>query len=114
MGLNGMSVVLAMKTKYPKVTVTETHPKVLFHVLSEGAKYNYQQQTKMMNEMLLSWLGIPTNVSISTEHEWDALVSALAAMRVLMWQWKNDLHSLPTEDNESLIWPAGKTHYYWP
>jgi len=30
MGINGMSVLLAMRAKYPRVIVVETHPKVLY------------------------------------------------------------------------------------
>jgi hypothetical protein len=34
MGLNGMSVLIAARRRYPDVTVVETHPKVLYWALA--------------------------------------------------------------------------------
>jgi hypothetical protein len=41
MGLNGMSVLIAARHKYPDVSVVETHPKVLYWALA-NKRYDYQ------------------------------------------------------------------------
>ncbi|MBB3059496.1 DUF429 domain-containing protein [Microbulbifer rhizosphaerae] len=42
MGINGMSILVALRSQNASLAVTETHPKVLFHALT-GKKYNYDQ-----------------------------------------------------------------------
>ena len=51
MGINGMSVLLAMRGKYPRVIVVETHPKVLYWALGQK-KYNYASAKAEMERVL--------------------------------------------------------------
>jgi hypothetical protein len=62
--------------------------------------------------MLARALGV--SVTLNSDHEWDATISALAAMKGLLGDWPLDLHQLATEKGERLIHPAGCTHYFWP
>jgi hypothetical protein len=111
MGLNGMAVLIAARQKFPDVVITETHPKVLYWQLS-SKKYEYQTSKVAMDGVLTAALGI--SVEAATEHEWDAAVSAFAALSGLLGNWTHDLHALPTEKGERLIRPCGSTHYFWP
>jgi hypothetical protein len=111
MGLNGMSVLIAARLRFADVLITETHPKVLYWQLS-GRKYEYQTSKTTMNGLLAGALGI--SVTSETEHEWDAAVSAFAALQAILRRWPHDLHELPTVKGERLITPCGTTHYFWP
>ena len=111
MGLNGMAVLIAAGQKFPDVVITETHPKVLYWQLS-SKKYEYQTSKAAMDGVLTAALGI--SVEAATEHEWDAAVSAFAALSGILGNWTHDLHALPTEKGERLIRPCGSTHYFWP
>lgn len=111
MGLNGMAVLVAVRLKHPDVLITETHPKVLYYALS-GQKYDYQNSKTAMDATLAEALGV--TIAPATEHEWDAALSALAALHGLGQRWSNDLHCLPTEKGERLIAPCGMTHFFWP
>jgi hypothetical protein len=111
MGLNGMAVLIALKIAKIKTLVTETHPKVLFFCLARE-KYNYRDKKGLMNHLLNTYL----NVAIfpNNEHEWDAAISAFAALQGILGKWKNDLHEILCDQGERLITPFGKTHYFWP
>ena len=111
MGLNGMVVLLAARHRFANVPITETHPKVLYWCLF-GKKYDYQTSSAEMDSALGGALGI--SVESRTEHEWDAAVSALVALKGIMGQWPHDLHALPVSKGERLITPCGPTHYFWP
>lgn len=111
MGLNGMAVLVAVRSTRPDLLITETHPKVFYYHLS-GQKYDYQQGRAEMDAALSATLGVP--VVPATEHEWDAALSAFAALQGLRQRWPNDLHRLATERGERLITPCGMTHYFWP
>ncbi len=111
MGLNGMGVLIAARQQFPCVVITETHPKILYWQLS-GKRYQYQTSKAAMDGVLTAELGI--SVKPVTEHEWDAALSAYAALMGLLGRWTHDLHSLPTNAGERLITPCGKTHYFWP
>ena len=47
---------------------------------------------------------------ISNDHEFDAPISAWAAMQVDTQQWTNNLLHL----SENTVQPAGPVSYYWP
>jgi hypothetical protein len=111
MGLNGMAVLLALRQHHPGLFVTETHPKVLYwHLASK--KYAYQAMKQEMDALLGEMLSIEK--AIATEHEWDAGLSAVAALRAVRGAWRRNLHAMPTVTGERLIWPAGVTEYSWP
>jgi len=111
MGLNGMSLLLSVRAKNPSITVIETHPKVLYWALKKK-KYNYAGDNEDMDRVLSDATGIA--VKTSNEHEWDAAISAFAAVNGLLGCWTNDLHALPTGSTERLVTPCGATNYFWP
>ena len=111
MGLNGMAVLVAARQRFRNLLITETHPKVLYWQLAR-APYDYERSREAMDGVLASRLGIA--VVPQTEHEWDAAVSALAALEGSEGRWPHDLHSMGTDANERLIEPCGTTHYSWP
>jgi hypothetical protein len=111
MGLNGMAVLIAMRNDQKEIIVTETHPKVLFWCLT-GKKYNYKDKKALMDNLLITHLDI--EIYPDNEHEWDAAISAFAALQGLKGKWKHNLHDIPCVDGERLITPCGKTHYFWP
>jgi len=74
--------------------------------------YNFETNRQVMDDVLAEQLRIA--VAPQTEHEWDAAVSALAALRSAEGQWSNDLHKIETAPNERLIEPCGPTRYSWP
>ena len=111
MGLNGMAVLIAAKAHHPAAQITETHPKVLYCHLT-GCKYNWDRDREAMTRSLGKW--VSHKLELSSEHEWDAALSAFAAFQGLIGRWPTDLHELPVGHGERLIKPAGDTHYYWP
>jgi hypothetical protein len=111
MGLNGMAVLIAARASHPNSQITETHPKVLYCHLA-GSKYNWTNSSAKMTGSLGAWLG--RAVRVSNEHEWDAALSAYAALQGIIGDWHLDLHDLPVVRGERLVKPAGEAHYYWP
>lgn len=111
MAVNGMTLLTAIRAGRQTLFITETHPKVLLWSLA-GAKYDYIGRRLFMDDFLARVLGI--NVAPANEHEWDAILSAFAALEGLSGQWSNDLHLLATRPDERLLTPCGITHYSWP
>ncbi|NOI73876.1 DUF429 domain-containing protein [Vibrio owensii] len=111
MGLNGMSVMAELRRKDSSIRITETHPKVLYFELS-GDKYDYKTSSNNMDAFLSELLGIQINTS--NDHEWDAVVSIYAAIMGYSGQWTTNLHTLPVEETERLVKPAGDSEYWWP
>ncbi|WP_193161212.1 DUF429 domain-containing protein [Microbulbifer hainanensis] len=111
MGINGMAVLVALRTRNKELAVTETHPKVLFHALT-GRKYNYEVLKADMEQMTSECLGM--DIKTVNDHEWDAALSAYAAFAGLSQHWNQDLHQLETTADERLVTPCGPTHYWWP
>jgi len=111
MCLNGMGVLIGARQKFRQLPVTETHPKVLYRHLAQ-TKYAYATAKPQMDAFLASTLG--ATISVANEHEWDAAISAFAALCGINGAWKRDLHLLPTAAGEQLIKPCGETQYFWP
>jgi hypothetical protein len=109
MAVSGMALLVALGQ--PSLFVTETHPKVLFRVLAK-ANYNYVDRREFMDDVLARLLGL--SLAPGNEHEWDAALSAYAALEGLSGRWPHDLHSNPSRDGERLLTPCGVTHYCWP
>lgn len=110
MALNGLAVMVSLRTANKDIIVSETHPKLLYFHLS-GERYAYATNRAAMNAALAQWIGLPANTA--NDHEWDAVVSCYAVLQGMLGQWPNDLHQLPV-NGESLIRPGGPSHYYWP
>jgi hypothetical protein len=111
MGLNGPSVVLECQAVNPALIVTEAHPKVLHWHLARK-RYDYAGEKGRMLDLLSGLLQV--SVEATTDHAWDAALSAFAAFRGCYGDWDNDLHQLPVEANERIVWPCGATRYFWP
>ena len=111
MGLNGMAVLHSVRQMYPHVAITETHPKVLYRALSK-VKYNYEQHSDDMDLKLSRWLGC--EVKTNNDHEWDAVVSVLAALKGATGEWSHDLFKEPIDGAGRLVFPVGKANYWWP
>lgn len=111
MSLNGMSVLIAARNRFTNLLITETHPKVLYSHLS-GKKYDYHTSKVEMDTMLTKALGV--SVAPENDHEWDAAISAFAALESISGRWCHDLHEHPIERGERLVTPCGNTHYFWP
>lgn len=111
MSLNGMAVLSVIKNEMSNVLVTETHPKVLHYCLFKK-KYDYKMNKILMDNGLTEKLG--TSITPKNDNEWDAALSAYAALKGLFSEWENDLHKLPIEKNERLVKPCGETYYFWP
>jgi hypothetical protein len=114
MSLNGMGVILALRQKVPAMVVTETHPKVIYFATS-GKKYDWDGARSAMTAWLGDQLGRAA-LATSTDHEFDAALSAWACAQGVMGLWKRDLHApIPGHlIGGSSIRPAGATRYFWP
>jgi len=111
MGLNGMSVLLELHKKYPNLHISETHPKVLYHALT-NKRYNYPENNNDM-DLLLSEL-LKSCIRTNNDHEWDAVISAYSVYQGRVKKWELDLHTIPVGEEERQITPCGTTHYWWP
>ena len=111
MSVSGMALLVEVRTAFPDIYVTETHPKVLWYAL-RGQPYNYAEQTSVMHECLGDWLAV--DASPQNEHEWDSAISILAVVHGLHGSWQHDLHARPTKRDERLVRPCGRTAYVWP
>jgi hypothetical protein len=111
MTMGGMVFLIAARQRLPSIPVTETHPKVLSWHLSR-AKYDYAAGRATMDAALRQLLGF--SVIPENEHEWDAALSAFAALEGISNRWRQDLHALPVMPGERVIVPCGTTNYFWP
>lgn len=107
MAIGGVGLAIRLREQWPRLLLTETHPKVLFHAL-HGSNYS-----KSRIAWALDWFIDKTALStgiIKNEHELDALISAWAAREGMANNW-NDLCEPRTAD---MIFPAGSVSYFWP
>lgn len=111
MGLNGMAMLFELRKRKPDLFITETHPKVLFRHFTDE-KYDYKNRKGFMNEKLAEIFGL--KIAPANEHEFDALISAYAALKGMTGQWTHDLHQEKVDDGERIVRPCGETHYFWP
>ena len=105
------AVLLALRQRDAAVLVTETHPKVLYRAFWRR-HYDYAAEARAMDRDLGLALGL--DVRTANDHEWDAALSAFAALHVLRGDWPLDLHALPLSGGERLVTPCGPTRYGWP
>lgn len=92
-----------MREIYPSIPVTESHPKVLLSVLTDG---NW--------EAFADRFGINSPIGTG-DHMRDALIGAVAAREGFLGRWPVDLSTkrLASEQDPSSYWLA-PVHYYWP
>ena len=102
--VQGMMFVQRMREHFPKVPVTETHPKAQLFALGNP-----------------SWKSFTQSFSVTcrkpNEHERDAIISAVAAREGFEKRWKRDLSKEPKrhdcEQDPKNFWLA-PVHYFWP
>lgn len=111
MSLNGLAVMISLRSMFESITISETHPKVLYYHLA-GVQYNYRINHGLMDEQLAQWVGLPINTE--KEHEWDAAVSCFAVHEGLSDRWTTDLHQLPSDADMTLVRIGGPSYFYWP
>jgi hypothetical protein len=108
MAVQGMAIALRLRQLWPAIHLNETHPKVLYHALTEGLYL--RGDISPMTEWLLQRFSPPLSTSVKNDHQWDALFSAWATGEGLSKRWKHDLLTgIP-----NLIFPAGNVTYFWP
>jgi predicted nuclease with RNAse H fold len=97
----GMLFVTRIRELFPQIPVTETHPKAVLKALrltrkSFGERFNVRAD----------W---------GTEHEGDAVISAVAAREGFSGRWRKNLamDRLPGEQDPAQFWLA-PIHYFWP
>lgn len=100
--VQGMMFVHRIRQLFPKADVTETHPKALWAALEVD-----------------SWDTFSTKFSVTangeSEHERDAIISAVAAREGFEGRWLHDLsiERYPREQDPLAFWLA-PIHYFWP
>jgi hypothetical protein len=111
----GFLLLMSPRIRAERAMVTEAHPKAAYFALT-GRRPLWSQAAGEMVEWLGAELGIPSPPEISTgaDHEFDASVAALAALRGLNADWPLDLHALPAADPHAAVRYFGRTHYWWP
>jgi len=126
MCVNGMAVLLDLKNRCPELHISETHPKVLYHALTqEEETYDFDQNRLPMIEKLTAVLDLDGSLdddAVANDHEWDAAISAFAAWKGWTGAWTLDLHALPSEmrlqgadrPTDDRCEPVGTTHFWWP
>ena len=113
MSVNGMAVLFAVRQAFPRIFVTETHPKVLYYARSKRL-YDYKVPNKSVMDKHLSESLDGVDVAPEDDHQWDAAISILPVVRGLDGKWQNDLHAMATNDDERLVRPCSGTAYMWP
>ncbi len=98
----GVMFVQRMREIYPGVPVTESHPKALLKVLTQGDW-----------ELFSSQFGLKL-VDVK-DHIRDALIAAISAREGFQERWPHDLSikRLPAEQDPLSYWLA-PVHYFWP
>ncbi len=98
----GAMFVQRIRELYPAVPVTESHPKALLKVLTQGDWDKFKERFAL-------------NANFVNEHERDALIAAASAREGFQGRWSHDLsiERLPAEQAPHSYWLA-PVHYYWP
>jgi hypothetical protein len=106
MAVQGMALAIAARQKWPDVKLVEAHPKALYYATS-NLKYRWPGE---MSRWLFQQIKSANETMVATEHEWDALISAWAALQGASGYWTNDLRQL----SQSAIEPVSDVAYWWP
>jgi predicted nuclease with RNAse H fold len=102
--VQGAMFVQRVRELFPRLPVTETHPKALLVAMgmTDG-------------EAFRSHFSIQQDGAEGSEHERDAMISAVAAREGFEDRWARDLSvcRYPGEQDPSRYW-LKPVHYYWP
>ena len=119
MTLNGGAFLhsLAKRFEQDGAVITEAHPKVALFALTQ-TKTNWKDQAARdkMTRWLLDELAVAPCASGfgASDHDFDAAMAVLAALRGLNGDWKLDLHSMTGISCGKRIQPFGATRFWWP
>ena len=102
--VQGMMFVYRIRELFPGVGVTETHPKAVLKAL------RMKSESTFFNRF-----AVRVKHSDSSEHERDAIISAVAAREGFELRWPRDLGITrgEREQDPSTFWLA-PVHYFWP
>lgn len=102
--VQGMMFVQRVRELFPSVPVTETHPKAVLKALKVG---NWAAFALMHD--------LSVEISNMTEHERDAVISAVAAREGFEGRWPLDLSANrhASEQDPKPYW-LSPVHYFWP
>ncbi len=112
MAIQGMAFAMRLRQKWPEIALIESHPKVLYYAL-KGERYSWSSE-------MVSWLqekiGCKGGDEFKNDHEWDALISAWAAMMGQRGNWDFNLRTLLDKNDKvpDVLEPAGSVNYWWP
>lgn len=102
--VQGAMFVQRMREHFPRIGVTETHPKAVWKALkmSSGSAF-------------IKHYSVKAEIRDDQEHQCDAIISAVAAREGFEGRWLNDLGKTryPSEQDPSTFWLA-PIHYFWP
>jgi predicted nuclease with RNAse H fold len=107
--VQGVMLATLLRRRFPSLPITETHPKALLKALK-----------LLAGGQAASWNVIAERFNLAghmatSEHERDALLSAVAAREGYQRRWPRDLameRSRSEQDPASLPW--GPVSYWWP
>lgn len=99
----GAMFVQRLREAFPRVPVTESHPKALLKVFADGKWQGFARRFGL------------TGITPRDDNQRDALIAAVSAREGFQGRWPNDLslNRLASEQDPSSYWLA-PVHYYWP
>ena len=101
--VQGHMLIARARQLYPRLKITEAHPKALVEALRLSSWEKIARQFRLKGP------------EPKIEHERDAVLAAVAAREGFLGRWKKDLSldCLPSEQNPAKLW-FGEIHYWWP
>ncbi len=102
--VQGAMLVHRIRTIYPSLSVTESHPKAVWVALKVVSWSAYCEKFQ-----------ITSSITGEQEHERDAIIAAICAREGFEGRWVHDLSQtrLPSELDPKTYW-LGPVYYYWP
>ena len=114
MAVQGATLAVRLRTLWPNLLLTETHPKVLWEQVAEGEVYPREVSN---SHPAILWLteALEAEISPANEHEFDALLSGWAADRACRGMWKLDLTTIAAQGQKSPnVSLVDDVDYFWP
>ncbi|WP_309627158.1 hypothetical protein [Brevundimonas sp.] len=114
MAVQGATLAVRLRERWPSLFLTETHPKVLWEHLASGIPYPREPEP---SHPAVLWLSeaLETEINPTNEHEFDALLSGWAADRACRGMWTLDLATIEARHQRSAnVSLVADVHYLWP